>query len=114
MEEKIHEILSQLGIWKEWKGYKFWTTAILENIRLRQENQLENLQYFYNFVGKKHKATSSKVESAMRYAFEQNKEKIVKYLDIKYKITVGLLLQILTDKVCCETTESVASKSGGK
>lgn len=106
MEEEIYEILNQLGILKEWKGYKYWTTAIIENIRLRQANQMENLQYFYSVVGGKHKATTAKVESSMRYAFEQNKKRIMEYLGVKYNITVGLLLQILTDKVCHETTKT--------
>lgn len=98
---KVSKLLTELGFKANWIGRRYWTTAILEIVRLRTNNSYENkLGYFYEFVANKHRSTYSKVESAMRYCIDHNIQKIQEHFNVAYKISNGSLLQLIALEIC--------------
>lgn len=86
IKQKIKQFLIELGINVGLRGFKYWTTAILYAVEKELKGEdFGKMMNLYQYIGKKHKATVSKVEKDMRYIFESNRY-IAKYFNVPYSI----------------------------
>ncbi len=101
IEVKMCKLLNQLGFKANWLGRRYLVTIVLEFIRLRKNNLYESkLGYFYYFAAKKHRTTYSKVEAAIRYCIDHNRQRIQEHFDISYKINNKALLELIAVEIC--------------
>lgn len=86
IKQKIKQFLIELGINVGLRGFKYWTTAILYAVEKELKGEdFGKMMCLYQYVGRKHKATVSKVEKDMRYIFLNNNY-IAKYFNVPYSI----------------------------
>lgn len=98
---KVKQLLFEIGIMPHLQGFKYWTTAVLYILELeRKDEELAKFMNVYQYVGRKHKATVSKVERAMRYAYQDLnlKEKF----GITRSINNSALLFLIKEKILSE------------
>lgn len=98
IQNEIKQFLISIGIKPHIKGFKYWTTAILYAVE--QEllgKDLGKFMELYRYVGKKHKATVTKVEKDMRYVFENVDYKMV--FNVDYRITNSAFLFLSREKI---------------
>ena len=92
------QLLKDMGVKIHILGFKYWVTALII-IQEKERNQEEYpiMMELYELVARKHKATVSKVERAMRYAYADINVK--KYFKVKYPINNTALLFLLTEEL---------------
>ena len=97
-KEKItKQILNEIGIKINIKGYRYWVAVILETIdKNRDEYQL--VRGLYTDVARKLNTTPSGLERALRQAIIKS-NKINEYFNVDYKITNSTFLMLLQEKV---------------
>lgn len=95
MEREIKELLNKLGIRINVKGYWFWITAI----QYKAEHGNVNMSKLYSEVAKIHNTTNSKVERALRHAYEYIKKDIEKYFNIKYTLNNSTFLLLMLEEL---------------
>ena len=101
MEEKIiKEILLNLEIPISLLGFKYIKTLIIFFLY----EDISKITTAYKVVAKKHKATASKVERAIRHALERSK--VNEYFKIKHKITNKEFIELIKN----ETLEKLSVK----
>ena len=98
IQKEIKQFLISIGIKPHIKGFRYWTTAILYAVEQELlEKDLGKFMELYRYVGKKHKATVSKVEKDMRYVFENVDYKRV--FNVDYRITNSAFLFLAREKI---------------
>ena len=102
MEEKeiiklIRKQLIKLGFKKHCTGFIFWTEAILKRIENNAPDKLF-MNNVYLDIADRHNATYKRVERAMRYVIDENKE-LLDYYNLNYKISNSAFLALMTDEM---------------
>lgn len=86
IKRKIKQFLIELGVNISLRGFKYWSTAIYYAVEKEIKGEdFGKMMCLYQYIGKQHKATVSKVEKDMRYIFEVNRY-ISKYFNVPYSI----------------------------
>ena len=95
----IKQFLIELGINVGLRGFKYWTTAILYAVERELNDQdFGKMMNLYQYIGKQHKATVSKVERDMRYIFEINRY-ISKFFNVPYSINNTAFLFLCRENI---------------
>jgi len=97
IEKVTKEILNEIGIKINLKGYRYWVEAIVETAD-KNMNDYPIVNGLYVNVAKKFNTTSSRVERALRHAFISN-SKANEYFNIDYRITNSIFLILLQEAV---------------
>lgn len=97
IEKVTKEILNEIGIRINVKGYRYWLVAILETLDKDMSNY-SIVNGLYNDVAKHCNTTPSRVERALRHAFISN-GKANEYFNVDYKITNSIFLMLLQEAV---------------
>jgi len=95
MKSEIKELLNKLGIKINVKGYWFWITAI----EYKAKHEDINMSELYDEVAKLHNTTRSRVERALRHAYEYVKEDLKKYFNINYDINNSAFLLLALEDI---------------
>lgn len=95
IERQIRNTLKIIGISPGWKGYRMWVTAIIYKI----DNREITMGELYNCVAKKHKATASKAERALRYSLNNSKARNYFGLDVNYKLNNSTFSELLIEEI---------------
>ncbi len=95
MKSEIKELLNKLGIRINIKGYWFWITAI----EYKAEHEDVNMLELYDKVAKLHNTTRSRVERALRHAYEYVKGDLQKYFKINYTINNSTFLLLALEDI---------------
>lgn len=99
IKRKIKQFLIELGINISLRGFKYWSTAIYIAVEKElKDEDLGKIMSLYTDIGKKHKATISKVEKDMRYIFEGNKF-ISKFFNVPYSINNTAFLFLAREEI---------------
>ena len=92
------QILKDIGLKLHCFGFEYWIEAIKISIQTEINNKPKlRMMELYYLIAKKYKTTPSKVERAMRYAYEGLN--INKYFNVTYKINNTALLFLLKDDI---------------
>ena len=101
IKKKIKQFLIEIGINPRLKAFKYWTTAILFAVEKEQEGEdLGRFMELYEYIGRKHKSTVSKVERNMRYIFE--KKDYGQIFGIPYSINNTAFLFLARERILKE------------
>lgn len=103
MEDKIKEILNELGIRINVKGYWFWITAI----EYKNEKKEASMADVYEKVAEIHNTVPSRVERALRHAYDRIRKNVEQYFDIKYKINNSTFLLLILEEIRKRKVENV-------
>ena len=95
MDREIKELLNKLGIRINVKGYWFWITAI----EYKAEHKDANMSEIYYEVAKLHNTTYSRVERALRHAYEYVKGNLQEYFNINYTINNSTFLLLALEDI---------------
>ena len=99
IKQKIKQFLIELGINTRLRGFKYWTTAILYAVeRELKGEEFGKMMLLYQYIGKQHKATVSKVERDMRYIFKINRY-ISKFFNVPYSINNTAFLFLCRENI---------------
>ncbi len=100
IEAIAKQILRDMGIKIHYLGFKYWITAIYITLDIELSNKpnLRMMELYY-MVSKKHRTTASKVERAMRYAYETTTIDLKQYFNVTYTINNTALLFLLVEAV---------------
>lgn len=98
IEKLAKQILRDMGIKLHCLGFEYWTKAILITIKIEINSKTKlRMMEIYDLIAKQFNTTSSKVERAMRYAYERLD--LNSYFNVTYKINNTALLFLLKDKI---------------
>jgi len=90
-KRKLENILDELQIKVNVKGYKYW----IEAVEIKSNNKEIKMGALYNKIGKRHNATYSRVERALRVAYKKKEDIIKEYFTIDYSINNAVFLELL-------------------
>lgn len=97
IEKVTKEILNEIGIKINLKGYRYWTEAVVQTIHKNQD-EYKLVRGLYEDLAKHFNSTASRIERALRHAFISN-GKANEYFSVDYKITNSAFLMLLQEKV---------------
>lgn len=98
IEKLAKQLLKDMGIKLHYLGFKYWVKAILITIKMEINNESKpKMMTVYYRVAKHFDTTATKVERAMRYAYEGLD--LNNYFNVAYKINNTALLFLLKDKI---------------
>ena len=103
LEIRIKTILNELNINIKNKGYRCWIEAVKVAIENRHKTCPMTTK-LYPETARRLEDEPHRVERAMRHAYENNKEEVQKYFNVKYKIDNSTLLALIVDKLEREGT----------
>ncbi len=95
IQETTKKVLKNMGMKINFLGFKYWQTAVIIVMNRNQEKL--TMTRLYMEIAKRHRTTFSRVERAMRYAYQELDLK--QYFDVKYKISNMEMLFLLQYKV---------------
>lgn len=95
MEKDIKELLNKLGVRINIKGYWLWITAI----EYKAEHENASMAELYIEVAKLHNTTSSRVERALRHAYEYIRKDVEQYFNINYSINNSTFLLLALEDI---------------
>ncbi len=100
IEAIAKQILRDMGIKIHHLGFKYWITAIYITLDIELSNKpnLRMMELYY-MISKKHRTTVSRVERAMRYAYETTTIDLKQYFNVTYTINNTALLFLLVEAV---------------
>ena len=110
LENRIKEILNELNMKIKNAGYRCWVEAVKYVVENKRSTYCITIE-IYPTVAEKVESMPHRVERAMRHAYENNKEEIQKYFNVKYKIDNSALLALIVDKLKREEEEYGHRKS---
>ena len=91
------QILKEIGVNIHLLGYGYWVAA-LQIASKSDERKLAMMELYY-VIAERYKTSASKVEKAMRYAYEGKKTDLKKYFNVTQKIDNSTLLILLLEKL---------------
>lgn len=99
IKRKIKQFLIELGVNISLRGFKYWSTAIYYAVEKELKGEdFGKMMLLYQYIGKQHKATVSKVERDMRYIFEVNRY-ISKFFNVPYSINNTAFLFLARENI---------------
>lgn len=98
IEEQTKQILTELGIEKHLKGYKYWP-QIIEYIVSKKLDSYKLFKETYVTVAKDNNISVSALERNLRYIIENREKQIQKYFKVNYKITNTSFIGLIIDRI---------------
>lgn len=90
-KRKLEDILDELKIKVNTKGYKYWIAAVQKKLE-KEDMPIGNI---YIEIAKKYNSNYSRVERALRSAYTHNIVMIQEYFSIDYEICNTIFLALL-------------------
>ena len=90
-KRKLQNILDELHIKINVKGYQYW----IEAVEIKLKNKEINMGTLYKKIGREHNDTYGRVERALRVAYMKKKDIIKEYFTIDYEINNAVFLELL-------------------
>lgn len=97
VEKVTKEILNEIGIRINVKGYRYWTQAVVQTIH-KNKDDYQICRGLYEDLAKHFNSTAIRVERALRHSFISN-NKADEYFNVDYKITNSAFLMLLQEAV---------------
>lgn len=98
IEKLAKQLLKNMGIKLHCLGFEYWIKAMLITVKIELTNKQKlRMMDLYYMVADSFDTTATKVERAMRYAYEDLD--LNSYFNVTYKINNTALLFLLKDKM---------------
>lgn len=102
----IENLLDKLGVSIKFSGYKYIVEAVL--LKNKIGDSPFRIMTLYEVIARKHNSTYSRVERAIRYVYESNKQKIDEYFKLNYKMSNGILIEAIHREVLRMKSEDIS------
>lgn len=92
---EIENILDEIGVPLNLRGYKY----VIEAVMQINKNPFKLMGEIYSDIAKKFNTSTTRVERAIRHTYENNKNDIVKYFNLKCKLNNGIFVTAIERKI---------------